>query len=133
MKKFLIIVLLLVPITMTQGCSYIRGGIAKTGQWDIKNAEASRQLAKDFLSTWSLNSGFIRASLGENIGKLPFQAVKAMDELDILATKTQWTDFELGASLGLRVRMLGSLVVTTLQQYFPNVLKDIPSLIGLLL
>ena len=115
------------------GCSAIRGGIVDLGQWDIKNAETTRQVAKDFLSTWLLNSGFIRASLGENINKLPLQAVKAMDELDILASKTAWSDFELGASLGLRVRMLGSLIVATLQQYFPNILKDVPELIGLLL
>lgn len=120
-------------ILSVQGCSAIRGGIVDLGQWDIKNAETTRQVAKDFLSTWLLNSGFIRASLGENINKLPLQAVKAMDELDILASKTAWSDFELGASLGLRVRMLGSLIVATLQQYFPNVLKDIPSLIDLLL
>jgi len=103
------------------------------GQWDIKNAEATKKMAKDFLSTWPLNSGFIRASLGEGIDKLPHQAVKAMDELDALAAKTEWNDFELGSSLGLRVRMLGSLVVSTLQQYFPNVLKDVPSLVDLLL
>ena len=115
------------------GCSTIRRGIVGLGQWDVKNAEATKQMAKDFLSTWPLNSGFIRASLGENIDKLPHQAVKAMDELDVLAGKTGWSDFELGSSLGLRIRMLGSLIVATLQQYFPNVLKDVPSLVDLLL
>jgi len=120
-------------IFLLSGCSSIRRGMVNLGQWDVKNAEASRKLAKDFLSTWPLNSGFIRASLGDGIEKLPHQAVKAMDELDVLAKKTDWNDFELGASLGLRVRMLGSLVVGTLQQYFPNVLKDVPALIDLLL
>lgn len=128
-----ICIILTLVISLTPGCSYIRRGVVGLGQWDIKNAEASKQLARDFLSTWPLNSGFIRASLGENIDKLPHQAVKAMDELDTLAAKTGWSDFELGASLGLRVRMLGSLIVATLQQYFPNVLKDIPSLVELLL
>jgi len=125
--------LLVITISFSSGCSYIRKGMVGLGQWDVKNAEATKKMAKDFLSTWPLNSGFIRASLGEGIDKLPHQAVKAMDELDGLSKKTDWTDFELGASLGLRVRMLGSLVVATLQQYFPNVLKDIPSLVELLL
>jgi len=131
-KKILIIVVSIFAIGLTLGCSVIRKEIVGMGQWDIKNAESSRQLAKDFLSTWPLNSGFIRASLGENIGKLPHQAVKAMDELDALAAKTEWNDFELGSSLGLRVRMLSSLVVSILQQYFPEILKDVPSLLMLL-
>jgi len=134
LKKFSSILLILILICFfTSGCSYIRRGMVGLGQWDIKNAEATKKMAKDFLSTWPLNSGFIRASLGEGIDKLPYQAVKAMAELDALASKTEWSDFELGSSLGLRVRMLGSLVVATLQQYFPNVLKDIPSLVDLLL
>ncbi len=131
--KLVVVVLILFLILFASGCSTIRGGIVGLGQWDIKNAEASRQVAKDFLSTWLLNSGFIRASLGENINQLPLQAVKAMDELDLLAVKTSWSDFELGASLGLRVRMLGSLLAVTLKQYFPNILKDIPALIELIL
>ena len=131
--KILIIVMSVFAIGFTSGCSVIRKEIVKMGQWDIKNAEASRQVAKDILSTWLLNSGFIRASLGEGMGKLPNQAVKAMDELDLLAAKTEWSDFELGSSLGLRVRMLGSLIVSTLQQYFPGVLKDVPDLLMLLL
>jgi len=133
MIKILIVAISIFAIVLTSGCSAIRKEIVNVGQWDVKNAESTRKLAKDFLSTWSLNSGFIRASLGENIGKLPHQAVQAMDELDILATKTEWSDFELGSSLGLRVRMLGSLIVSTLQQYFPNILKDVPDLLMLLL
>ena len=129
----LFLLLFIFVLVFTPGCSTISRGIVGLGQWDVKNAEATKKMAKDFLSTWPLNSGFIRASLGENIDKLPHQAVKAMDELDALAVKTGWSDFELGSSLGLRVRMLGSLIVATLQQYFPNVLKDIPSLVELLL
>jgi len=131
--QVVLMLLLAFFIVSSPGCSTIRRWVVGVGQWDVKNAEATKKMAKDFLSTWPLNSGFIRASLGEGIDKLPHQAVKAMDELDALASKTEWSDFELGSSLGLRVRMLGSLVVSTLQQYFPNILKDVPILVDLLL
>ncbi len=113
------------------GCSSMQSGMAKAGQIDLKNATATRQLAKDLLSTWKLNSGFIRGALGPKISELPNQAVEAMKELDALAEKTDANDYDLGYSLGVRVRMLGSVVMEAFKLYSPEVLKFVPSVLAL--
>jgi len=109
------------------GCAGTRGDIVKITEEDKLNAETSRTAGRNLLSTWSVNSGFVRGSLGlERISALPVGVVKAMDELDVLAAKTTWTDFELGYSLGLRVRLLSEIVAQALKLYAPEVLKYIP-------
>jgi hypothetical protein len=109
------------------GCAGTRGDIVKITEEDKLNAETSRTAAENLLSTWSINSGFIRGSLGpDRMNALPMGVVKAMDELDILAAKTTWTDFELGYSLGLRVRLLSEIVAQALKLYAPEVMKYIP-------
>ncbi len=85
MKKWLI---LLIVLVMVVGCGSTRKWTVKMSESDIKNAEASRVVAKNLLSTWSLNSGFIRAALGAGgMAKLPQECVSAMDSLDELAKK----------------------------------------------
>ena len=109
------------------GCAVTRGDIIKITEEDKLNAETSRSAAKNLLSTWAVNSGFVRGSLGlERMSALPVGVVKAMDELDVLASKTTWTDFELGYSLGLRVRLLSEIVAQALKLYAPEVLKYLP-------
>jgi hypothetical protein len=109
------------------GCAGMRGDIVKITEEDKLNAEISRTAGRNLLSTWSVNSGFVRGSLGlERMSALPVGVVKAMDELDVLAAKTTWTDFELGYSLGLRVRLLSEIVAQALKLYAPEVLKYIP-------
>jgi hypothetical protein len=100
--------------------------IISLSKTDIKNAETSRILAKNLLSTWKINSGFIRGALGDRINKMPAEIVKAMDELDKISEKTEWNDFELGYSLGVRARLLGELIINCLKIYAPDVLKYIP-------
>ena len=113
------------------GCAYIQSAAKDAGQIDLKNAEATRQLARDMLSTWKLNSGAIRGALGPKLGELPAQAVEAMKELDALAEKTELTDYDLGYSLGARVRMLSSIVQETFKLFAPEILKYIPSVLAL--
>jgi hypothetical protein len=109
------------------GCAGMRGDIVKIMEEDKLNAETSRTAGRNLLSTWSVNSGFVRGSLGpDRMNALPMGVVKAMDELDALAAKTTWTDFELGYSLGLRVRLLSEIVAQALKLYAPEVLKYIP-------
>ncbi len=105
------------------GCASIRGDLIQLSQEDLANAEASRTIAKNLLLTWNLNSGFVRGALGDRLNQLPAEAVKAMDELDSLAGKIEWTDNELGRSLGFRVRLLGEVVTNALKLYAPEVLK----------
>ena len=122
MKK--IFILFLLPLFL--GCTAMQKSIISLSKTDIKNAETSRVLAKNLLSTWKINSGFIRGSLGDRINKMPAEIVKAMDELDKISEKTEWNDFELGYSLGVRVRLLGELIINCLKIYAPDVLKYIP-------
>jgi hypothetical protein len=96
---------------------------------DAANAEVSRQVATDLLKTWRLNSGFVRGALGPKFTELPAQVVVAMDELDKMALKTTWDDFDLGYSLGLRVRLLAATVTQALRLYAPDVLTYLPSLL----
>ena len=121
MKKYLILFLVLVLM----GCTSLQKSAIKVSEIDLKNAEVSREMAKNFLSTWKLNSGFIRGTLGDRLNQFPHEAVKAMDELDKLAEKTELTDFDLGYSLGARVRLLGEMVVQAIQHYFPKLLEYI--------
>jgi hypothetical protein len=111
-------------------CASLQTGAIQAGQLDLKNAEATRALAKNLLSTWKLNSGFIRGALGPKLGELPQQAVAAMDELDKLAEKTEPNDFDLGWSLGGRIRMLGAIVQAALKLYAPDVLQYLPSVLA---
>ncbi len=113
------------------GCASIRGDIVVLSREDLKNAATSRVVAKNLLKTWKLNSGFIRGALGTNMGQLPAQAVLAMDELDKLAEKVDLNDFDLGYSLGLRIRALNSIVQEAIKMYSPNLLDYLPSLLRL--
>jgi hypothetical protein len=122
MKKIIILILAFGLI----GCGTIRGSLISISEEDLKNAETTRVVAQNLLKTWKINSGFIRGSLGDRINQLPKGVVLAMEELDALADKTTWTDFELGYSVGVRVRLLGELVAQALKLYAPEVLKYIP-------
>ncbi len=134
MKRILIIALIaiILPILLV-GCSGMNAFVGDMGQIDLRNAEASRKLARELLSTWRLNSGFIRGVLQEKVAELPKGVVDAMDQLDSMALEdpAKLDDFELGKSLGLRVRMLSSLVQQALSLYAPEVMKYIPSLLAL--
>ncbi len=121
MKKYLIFIL--IPFLI--GCTSLQKSAIKISEVDLKNAEASRTMAKNFISTWKLNSGFIRGTLGDRLNQFPHEAVKAMDELDKLSEKTELTDFDLGYSLGARVRLLGEMIVQAIQHYFPKLLEYI--------
>ena len=125
MKRILLTLILVMVLGL--GCVGMRGDIVKITEEDKLNAETSRIAAKNLLSTWAVNSGFIRGSLGpDRMNALPMGVVKAMDELDVLAAKTIWTDFELGYSLGLRVRLLSEIVAQALKLYAPEVLRYLP-------
>lgn len=121
MKKIFILIIAFILI----GCTSLQKSAIKVSEIDLKNAEASRIAGKNLLSTWKLNSGFIRGSLGDGINQFPHEAVKAMDELDKLAEKTEPTDFDIGYSLGARVRLAGELVVQAIKHYFPKLLEYI--------
>jgi len=110
-------------ILFLSSCAWMRKEIVEISKSDVKNAQALRTASKNFLSTWRINSGFIRGVLKDRLDQFPKGTIEAMDELDELCKKTEWDDFELGYSVGLRVHILGDLIKNTLKIYAPNVLK----------
>jgi hypothetical protein len=125
MKRILLVLALVMVLCF--GCAGMRGDIVKIVDEDATNAAISREVAKKLLSSWLINSGFVRGSLGPGrMAELPKGVVDSMDELDKLAKKTTWTDSELGYSLGLRVRLLSEIVAQALKLYAPEVLKYLP-------
>jgi len=127
-------ILLLVGIVLVflSGCAQLRETTINISEEDIKNVEMAREVAGNYLKTWQLQSGFIRGSLGDRVNELPANVVSAMDELDQLAEQYQagdpndFTDYNLGLSLGLRVRMLSSIVAEALKFYMPEALDFVP-------
>jgi len=119
-----ILLVFLIPLFL--GCTAMQKSIINLSKTDLKNAETSRVLAKNLISTWEINSGFIRGALGDRLNKLPAEIVKAMDELDKISEQTEWNDFQLGYSLGVRARLLGDLILNALKIYAPDVLQYIP-------
>lgn len=98
---------------------------------EVLNVKAAREVALNYLKIWPIQSGFIKGALGSRIDELPAQAVMAMEELDQLASEdpNTHTDYDLGLSLGLRVRLLGSIVQEALKTYAPDVLDMLPILL----
>jgi hypothetical protein len=125
-------VAVMMSLFLVVGCGWFRKNLVELSESDLKNAEATRVVAKNLLSTWKLNSGFIRGVLGERLNELPAEIVEALDELDKLADRQdELSDYDLGYSVGLRVRMFGAVVVKALKTYAPEVLKYLPALVGL--
>ena len=128
------IIVLLLGLFLLASCSLYRESLVEMSREDVKNAEAVREAAINFLSTWNLNSGFIRGALGPRLDEFPAQFIVAMDELDDLADyngefmliNPKLTDYNLGYSLGLRVRTLEVLVQNALKIYAPDILKYLP-------
>jgi len=124
---FVLGVIFLSGCVVLSGCSLYRESLLEMSREDVKNAVAVREAATNFLSTWNINSGFIKGSLGPRIEQFPAQFIVAVDELDDLATKEDpLSDQELGYSLGLRVRTLEALIQSTLETYAADVLDLIP-------
>jgi hypothetical protein len=95
---------------------------------DLENIAAGKEVAYNLLATWPFYSGFIRGALGTRIEQFPKELVENMDKLDEMAQQTEWTDQELGYSLGVRVQMASRIVMEILRQYAPEVLPYLPLL-----
>lgn len=125
-RKLQLIIVVVLLVTLA-GCQLVRQSAIDISKEEVKNLETCREIAVNYLSIWPMQSGFIRGALGSRIDELPTQAVDAMDELDLLAAEAQdQSDYELGLSLGLRVRLLSSIVMQVLKQYAPDVIELLP-------
>ncbi len=125
-RNLLFFLFFVVCLALCSGCSYLRSGMVSLSKEDLANAEAMRTTAGNLLSTWKMNSGFIRGALGDKINQFPAEVVKAMAELDALAEKKDLNDFDLGYSLGTRVRLMGAMIQNVVKQYAPEVLQYFP-------
>lgn len=106
-----------------------RKSLVQLSQEDLATAEMLKEMARNHLSAWPTNSGFIKAALGAKINEIPASAVQAMDELDELAAKKEWTDEELGRTIGLRVHLLVTSVREALDLFAPEILNMLPALL----
>lgn len=129
MKKQIVTLLLCLLVA---GCAGLRQSAIDISEEEVKNAEAARIVAVNYLAIWPIQSGIIREALGARLEELPAQAVSAMDELDQLAEQmndpNDYTDYDLGRSLGLRVRLCGSVVQEALEIYAPDIINLVPIL-----
>ncbi len=108
------------------GCAGLRKDLIQISKEDMKNAETTRIVAKNMLLSWKLNSGYLRGVMGDRILELPSSALKAIQELDILAEKQNLSDYELGYSVGLRVKLLGHLVENAIKEVAPDLIRYLP-------
>lgn len=129
-RQTILITLLVVSSFLLMGCGLMRQTLLDISEEELKNAETARELAKNYLEIWPIQSGLIRGSLGSRLEEMPTQATNAMDELDDLSARcadpNDCSDYDLGLSLGLRVRLLGSVVQEALKVYAPDVIDVIP-------
>jgi len=133
MRRVTLVVILLSMLAVLCGCAAVRETAVNISEEEVLNAETTRTVALNYLSIWPLQSGFIKGALGTRIDGLPVQAVEAMNELDRLAEQISedpngYSDEDLGLSLGLRVRVLISVVGEALKLYAPDVIKFVPLL-----
>lgn len=124
MKKWILVMVLMMFVFATSGCVALRQGALDISIEEMKNAETAREVAKNYLSTTAFQVGMIKGALGPRINELPKTAVKAIDELSTLAAldPNSLTDEQLGMSLGLRMRLLCSIVREVLRIYAPDIL-----------
>lgn len=128
-KKALIALAAMLAILALGGCTGTRQSIVEITEEDLKNAEASRQVAINMLKVWPINSGFIRGALGSRIDELPAQALSAMSYLDRMAENiNERSDHTLGYSLGLQVRLRATAVKEALERIAPEILMLMPAI-----
>jgi len=119
-------IIALTMLLLTAGCSITRQVALDVSTENVKNAEMVREVSLNCLSIWPIQSGFIKGALGYRINELPNEAIEAIDELDRLAELPEQSDYELGYFLGLKVRLLSSVVQKTLEKYAPDVIELLP-------
>ena len=120
MKRALVIPTL-VALLLVAGCPSLRQAAIDISTENVKNAETIKTVSMNCLSVWPIQSGFIKGALGSRINELPNEAVQAIDELDRLSALPEQSDYELGLFLGLKVRLLSSVVRVAIEKYVPDV------------
>lgn len=118
---------ILVAITIfaiaISGCTMFRD----VSETEIENLVITREIAKNYIEIWPMQSGFIRGALGDRLNEMPAQAITAMDELDELCENfgdpNNISDRKLGRSLGLRFRVCSAALKEAISQFAPEILR----------
>ena len=144
MRRLRISVVMILMMVILAACSSINPQISK---FDLANYEANKQLAKDQLTTWSFNSGFI-TGLGLT-SKIAFpikngeelravinspMALLALNDIDEICKKLKYwkdEDFDLGFSLGAKVRAGSQIAIQFVKDFFPQLMQYAPLLFGI--
>ena len=132
-RKIFIILIGIIFLAGLTSCGAIRKDLINLSESDIKNAETTRIVAQNMLKTWQINSGFILGVLGDRINELPasvFNAFKDLNDLSLRYQNGTLSDFELGYSVGIRIRILSAIVQQAIKQYAPEILQYLPSLLA---
>lgn len=125
-SRFLVILIL--AVTLLSGCAFLGKGATWLTDQHISNINAAQEIALKICNVSDFQTGFIRASLGTNIVRLPQEAVTTLDEIDTMLKDCDCeslTSGQKGVLLGLWTRfvMLGTLRI--IEQFAPNVLDII--------
>lgn len=118
-----ILVTIMIFAIAISGCATIRD-ISET---EIENLVITREIAKNYIEIWPMQSGFIRGAMGDRLNEMPAQAIAALDELDILCEQhpdpNEIDDCNLGRSLGLRFRICSAALKEAISQFAPEILR----------
>ena len=128
MKKFLLLVIIFAFVAL-MGCTSIRQFSIQASEEDLKNAETTRIVAKNLLSTWNINYGMIMGLVDDKIPKIYLDYMKELK--DYADRKDTLTDYELSYTLGRRVRLLSEGVIKAIKTYVPDALKFLGPLLAL--
>lgn len=118
--------LILITLLLVAGCATTRQGVLDISTEKVKNAEAMREVAENCRSIGLMQLGFIEAALGNRVKELPQEDLAAIKRFRILAEKPELSDYELGFFLGLKVRLMSSVVQEILEKYAPDVIDLFP-------
>jgi hypothetical protein len=126
------------------GCGGINPAITK---FDKENYEANKQLAIDQMKTWSFSSGVLLGMGLTNKVSFPIKSgeelravltspaiVLAITDLDTVCKKLGYwkeDDYDLGFSLGAKIRAGSQVAIQFVKDFFPDLMKYAPALFGL--
>ena len=120
--------LMIVLLVLVGGCSILRQAGEDYCDESKLNTNSIRSTSRCILDAWPTRHGLIVGTLGPRIEELPKECIDAMDELDTLSAvdPNNLTDYQLGKTLGLNVRLLMKTVEEILKKYAPEVLRYMP-------
>lgn len=98
------------------GCAQTNEFTLKASAQNLKNAEISRQVAQETMSTWSLNSGLIQCGTEEVIPAMTLKDIQRMDKLTKDAKLWSEEDYRKGCFLGIGLKLTAKQIQQFVEQ-----------------